>query len=216
MGSSSQAVACSNGCPVPPSVTLESLIDAPQPGKIYVETGLSGVSYAQGLGSARADGSGSVVDVSATPAGAAPPPPPPQPGNTRVLVDTVTVDSRGGSEASHLTLDAGKFYLFEPQGIYTYAPDGSTADAECANTAADPTFKPDRFGADLLDLLVDGAGVTWNPASGSANAVVPECSDTHTYERVVTGAGNAVTFDLNDPSKADDLGALTVKIYLLP
>lgn len=211
----SQPVACSAGCTRPSSVPLTAEIDAPQAGKIYVEPGLYASSYTQGLGSARADGTGNVTDVSATPVGEAPPPPPPQPGNTRVLVDTVTVDSRGAAETSHLALDAGKFYLLEPQGLYSYTG-GATADAECANAPGDATYQPDRFGADLLDLLVDGSAVTWNPASGSANADEPECSDTHTYERVVTGAGNTVTFDLKDPDKADDLGALTVKIYLLP
>lgn len=110
---------------------------------------------------------------------------------------------------------AGRDYRFHVSGTYTYAfQAGADADAECSRTAADPVYLPQRYnfsGADVLDLYVNNAPVTWSPATGG----VGTCDTAHeyglSYQPVIPGP---VNLKIRDGGYTDNTGGLTATLFM--
>jgi hypothetical protein len=129
--------------------------------------------------------------------------------------ETVTVDSRNRDGASSaLPLQAGKSYVVEASGTYSYGG-GQQADAECSLTSSDPTWRADRTfpgitDDDMLDVLVNGQGVDWTPTTVGD----PGCNSSgHVYRLVfVPTVTSVVNFKVNDIYYGDNGGSLSIKI----
>lgn len=127
---------------------------------------------------------------------------------------------------SSTVLQEGQLYVIEARGTYIFwGTGGAEADAEWYERAIAPypwfEFSPDPCDdPSILDLLVNGTGQDW---MGTADLVVTSNSifSTHTYSPSHTyrlnwlGAGESITFKIEDGSGAnilDNSGSLEVEI----
>lgn len=135
------------------------------------------------------------------------------------LVDIVTVDSRDlfGSFTS-TPLAPNSRYLFVAQGSYYYGI--GVADADCSNStpapgtgAPDPAFREDRYGPELLDLVIGAGPTRWQPATTGNTACDPY--NTYRFEMSSGPGGHALLRirESNAAGYADNVGALQVAVY---
>lgn len=126
-------------------------------------------------------------------------------------LETVTVPAYSGSGtpiavSSSTALTSGESYVLVAHGTY-WANDGITADAKYSVRAPNTTWTDlvqnyESYGAELLDLQVNGASPDWGSYFSG-----------HTYAIPFTGTGSAVAFTLNDVYPQNNEGSLTVDIY---
>jgi hypothetical protein len=126
-----------------------------------------------------------------------------QPDSTKAYAPPIT---------STVSLTTDQLYRFVASGTYD-AGDTITADAEYSyrpvgegtHVWQNPVENYGSYGEGLLDLMVDGDIVDWGPYTGS-----------HIYTLDFTGLGDHVTFQINDFHPWNDVGDLSVQIYLVP
>jgi hypothetical protein len=113
--------------------------------------------------------------------------------------------------ATTRSLQAGWTYVLEASGTFQHGQ--GQADAECATVPGDQRWLRSpypAYGADFVDLLVDGTGVEWQPT----NADVNNCNSAdHGYVYTVTPASTGtLNLRVNDVVFTDNVGVLTVSI----
>lgn len=128
-----------------------------------------------------------------------------------VLVDTVCVPATGGVVYSSINVETSKQYRLKAAGI---ADAGDTIDFDAKYSITkrisgdewtDTVSGYESHGPQLLDLQVDGAFVDW----GLYN-------EDHVYYWTMTGTGSPVALEIYDIYYPNNVGSLTVEIYLLP
>jgi hypothetical protein len=120
-------------------------------------------------------------------------------------------------------LNANEWYIFEVSGTFGYDSADSLADAEWAR---DYTWPPETWVEQIgnppdLDLLVNETEQDW---MGTTDSVITDISvfsahtysPTHVYRLHWLGAGEAVTFRIEDGPSLDNDGFLEVKIVPEP
>lgn len=133
----------------------------------------------------------------------------------RSVAEVVIVDAQNPLGTTTLTaLEAGRPYVIEVTGTYTFDPVIGTADAECSTWAPDTTYQRTRPGAPepVLDVVINELlGVDWQPVQADGNG----CDTTnHAYRSVLTlPESQALNFRVKDTgSFTDNAGFLTVRI----
>ncbi|MDQ1626259.1 MAG: hypothetical protein QOI54_3 [Actinomycetota bacterium] len=126
--------------------------------------------------------------------------------------ETVTVSSTAAADATTArTYLAGKPVKLTATGTYTYAA-GTTSDARCSATTADPTWRSNRLldagGNQLGDATVNGRVPSWRTASGAACDSTTH-TYTYTYTPTVTGP---LSLGVADLTRGDNAGSLTVTV----
>jgi hypothetical protein len=125
------------------------------------------------------------------------------------LVDTVTVFPDGNNYPSDTLVDGGK-YLVVASGTYRFANMGEYGIADAAWNyrwaAVAPGGVPGWYQqtSTRLQLWIDGAAVTWEPAVFN-----PE----HVYSYELVRDGSALNFSIEDDIYSDNSGSLKVEIF---
>lgn len=155
------------------------------------------------------------------------------------LIATLVVPANLSSGVDSPPLVVGQTYRLEVSGSYRYAPGRKwVADAECSMQLDDPVWRP-KFshpqvvnGDDLLDLHVNDhvyngvadGNVSWVPLSGSGLPGTCATDEERAYSLTYTAmdplglVGREVTrlnLRVSDQNYLDNLGALTVKLFLV-
>ncbi|HEU4911909.1 MAG TPA: hypothetical protein VFV76_08440 [Actinomycetes bacterium] len=128
-----------------------------------------------------------------------------------VGTETVTVDTSAADVETRRSYLAGKPLLLSAAGSYAIAP-GTTADAECSATAADPTWRATRStlyagGRYLGDVTVDGRGDWVGPGGARCDPTTHTYTWTYTPDR--TGP---LLLGVADHDRSDNSGTVTVTI----
>lgn len=133
---------------------------------------------------------------------------------TRLAEQLTVMAADPDGESTVAPLIAGRTYMIEAEGIYSY--DRGLADAECATADGDTTFLADRFtnivaGVDLLDLLIDTLSVEWVPTIPGPNG----CNVVnHTYRYLVTpNTTHRANFRMASTWYPNNGGAITVRVF---
>lgn len=128
-------------------------------------------------------------------------------GEQYSLLETVFVSatSNTGVTTSNI-LASGQVYKLVAKGTFTYNPQGDWADAEWYLKNG-VIVKGDTEGSVpyVLDVKLTGGDV--NPNWGDYNPA-------HVYEMEITGSGSTAHFFIHDSNHTDNVGGITVEIYL--
>lgn len=155
---------------------------------------------------------------------------PPQPVEQLIGVVTAPAAHFGQSLPSP-PLVSRQTYRLEVAGTYTYNGLDRQADAECSSDPFNPLNPgpvPNRYAdldpsGDVLDLYVDDlevnavadGPVVWDPVFKAKDGDACASDPGHTYQHVFSAQHHGpVFFRINDPAFGDNMGALTVKVFL--
>jgi len=134
------------------------------------------------------------------------------------ISETLEVSSLTGVPVATSTiLEAGKNYIIEVSGTFTYAPGGRIADAEYVYSPDDADWfeeipAPYDDKALLLELLVNNSAQDWLGSADGQNFTPHTYSPNHVYRLEVVGEGSPISFVIYDSSYDWNEGSLTVSI----
>ena len=119
------------------------------------------------------------------------------------LLETVTVPSGGNPVYTTNVLEAGKRYIIQAPGVFSYW-DGST-------DGADAYYDYRDQGVDYRPLQIDGQSM-YDIAKKNGDPV--EYNPNHFYETSIVGSGKPLMLSIWDPGPySDNHGSLEVKVY---
>ena len=135
---------------------------------------------------------------------------------TTLAPQKLTVPANPLSTVTSAPLHPNTLYVVEARGTYQYNVSNSTlvADAEWwrhSDSQWRETYPSESERS--LDLLVNGNNISWHGSSDGNRYSPGTFSPDHVYRHLVTGNGNPISFQIDDPSSAwNNSGSLEVKI----
>lgn len=140
--------------------------------------------------------------------------------------EMLSVPATSSSGVTSAVLQAGVLYKIEATGTYNWG--AGEADAEWilsgVSGALLEVYPTGGFteSTDALDLLINGAAVTWRGTADGTNWSGHTFSPSHLYNVKVVGQGLPLTFSIADQTPfgpayySDNSGSLTVHIQAVP